>query len=1165
MVFEKAFATNKALVKQFQDFEEGRLAGKTTDFFYKEIAEPFVAALAEPLAYTWLDIRTYEKPLRNQRKDDDTKLIPFYKILSPEHLLKLPFQNDSNSLDRGFYAEFLHLTGLAESKEGGKKVIGRLPEGERQKGSLLELTIVQLDAHDEIYNIPNAARFGETYAERLYNVALELCITWINRILFLKLLEAQLLNYHRGNKEYSFLNLDKVPDFDALDSLFFRVLARKPAERDDELNKLFAHVPYLNSSLFEATELERQTVYVSNLGDDAALPLLPATVVKDVSGKKRKGTLGTLAYLFSFLDAYDFSSEGSEDIQEENKALINASVLGLIFEKINGYKDGSFFTPGFITMYMCRETLRRAVLQKKFCEAKGWQCSRFEQLYDKIEDKQEANRIINSLKICDPAVGSGHFLVSALNEIIAIKSELKILLDREGRTLRDYHVEVVNDELVVLDEEGKPFAYKPQSKESQRVQEALFHEKQLIIENCLFGVDINPNSVKICRLRLWIELLKNAYYQQAMAVAGAETGGFQAESPQTASPLAASPICYAGEMEKGSAEMRPEFRETGSAGELQTLPNIDINIKQGNSLISRFALDADLGKALKKSRWNIESYKIAVQSYRHARNKEEKRELEGLINDIKGNFRSEINKNDKKVLRLNRLRGEHYNLVNQGLLFGGSKSEEKARKKKQKEQEKEIEKLDGQIEEIRNNKIFEGAFEWRFEFPEVLNDEGEFRGFDAIIGNPPYIRVQELDKKLALSYNSSYNLAYQNYDIYILFIEKGLELIRETGLLSYIMPTKFIKTAYGDNLRNLIKKETLLHLFIDFADLQVFEDATTYVGIFSFSKSEKEHFLHQKVLNINEIKYNPKLLPYKQLKDDVWVLQDEQGSKLFAKLNKNLKLKDHTKSVFVGLQTSADPVYILKNDEEGGYFSKFTNKTYYFKADILKPLLKGAEIKRYSQPKELFSLIFPYKKVNNKYKVIAEEEFSSLYPDIWDYLLECQEKLKGRENGKMDVPEWWAYVYPKNLEAFDKPKIMTQVLSIHSSLTYDGSGYYYFVGGGTAGGYGIVLKDTSKGNYHFVLGLLNSRIVEWYIHSVASPFRGGYYAYSRATMEGVPIPLADEEAKARITFLVVQILCIKQADTNADTSALEAEIDQLVYQLYGLTEEEIQLVEESVR
>jgi type II restriction/modification system DNA methylase subunit YeeA len=148
---------------------------------------------------------------------------------------------------------------------------------------------------------------------------------------------------------------------------------------------------------------------------------LTSTVIKDKQGKKISCQKNALDYFFSFLEAYDFASEGSEDIQEDNKTLINASVLGLIFEKINGYKDGSFFTPGFITMYMCKETIRRAVVQK-FNEVKNWNCQNFIDLYNKIDDKKEANAIVNSLKICDPAVGSGHFLVSALNEIIAITS-----------------------------------------------------------------------------------------------------------------------------------------------------------------------------------------------------------------------------------------------------------------------------------------------------------------------------------------------------------------------------------------------------------------------------------------------------------------------------------------------------------------------------------------------------------------------------------------------------------------------------------------------------------------------------------------------------------------------------------------------------------------------
>jgi adenine-specific DNA-methyltransferase len=153
----------------------------------------------------------------------------------------------------------------------------------------------------------------------------------------------------------------------------------------------------------------------------------------------------------------------------------------LIFEKINGYKDGSFFTPGFITMYMCRETIRKAVFRNSTKPKNG--IANIEELYDKIEDRKEANEIVNSIKICDPAVGSGHFLVSALNEMIAVKNDLKILQDREGKRLKEYQVEVVNDELIVTDEEGELFEYNPQrNKESQRIQETLFTKSKPLLK-----------------------------------------------------------------------------------------------------------------------------------------------------------------------------------------------------------------------------------------------------------------------------------------------------------------------------------------------------------------------------------------------------------------------------------------------------------------------------------------------------------------------------------------------------------------------------------------------------------------------------------------------------------------------------------------------------------
>ena len=789
-LFENLFAQNKQLVKQFTDFEEKRLSNSRTDFFYKEIAQPAIDKIRNELIFTHFDIRDYEQYLINQNPENDQKLIPLFKLFSPQHLLKLPTINDSNSLNRNFYSELLHILGLTEIKEGSKKLIQRKSINEREQGSLIENTITRLQELHKIDRLENSEQFGENSEEKLFNVSLELAITWINRILFLKLLESQLINYHQGNKSFAFLNLAKIQDFGNLNRLFFGVLSHKPDEREEHIRNLVTNIPYLNSSLFEVSEIEHKTIVISNLINDAKLSIFNKTVLKE-NGNTRTGKLKALEYIFAFLDAYDFSSEGTEEIQEENKTLINASVLGLIFEKINGYKDGSFFTPGFITMYMCRETIRRAVLQK-FKEVKGWNCESIDELYDRITDKKEANQIINSLKICDPAVGSGHFLVSALNEIITIKSDLKVLLDRQGKTLRDYDIKIENDELNITDDDGQFFTYNPNNSESRRIQETIFHEKQTIIENCLFGVDINPNSVKICRLRLWIELLKNAYYTDA--------SNYQ---------------------------------------QLETLPNIDINIKIGNSLISRFPLNWNLRTILKKSDLNIESYRNAIKTYLHPDNKDQKQEMERLINDIKGNIRTEISSNDPNIEKRNQKIAELRHLRDQKSLFAESKAEAKNRQKKQEELEQQINELNAEIEEKKSGKLYQNAFEWRFEFPEVLNDEGDFIGFDVMIGNPPYISLSKIKEKSQTAYfENNYQTYTKGSDIYCLFYEKGSCLLRKAGFLTYITSNSWLRTIYGDSLKNYLIENMQPQTLLNIEDMQIFEEATVESNIIILKKDK---------------------------------------------------------------------------------------------------------------------------------------------------------------------------------------------------------------------------------------------------------------------------------------------------------------------------------------
>jgi len=1059
--FEKSFAQNQQLVKLFTDFEAGRLTGKKTDFFYQEIAAPAIEAIKDEITFTHFDLRDYEQSLRNTEKQDDNQLIPLFKLLSPEHLLKLPFANDNNSLDKAFYSELLHIIGLTETKAGGKKLIGRKKEG-RNIGSLIENAMEQLDSLDKISRLEKPEKFGDTYQDRLFNVGLELAITWVNRILFLKLLEAQLIKYHKGDKSLAFLNLSKVQNYDDLNSLFFSVLARKPQERSSSIQNIFPKVPYLNSSLFELTELEHLTISISNLRDEN-LPILSSSVLKDSNGKKRTGELNGLEYFFDFLNAYDFSSEGSSEIKEDNKRLINASVLGLIFEKINGYKDGAFFTPGFITMYMCRETIRRAVLQK-FNQTNSWECQNMDQLYDKITDKKEANQIINSLKICDPAVGSGHFLVSALNEMIAIKSELKILLDRQGKTLRDYQVEVVNDELIVTDDDGLLFEYNPKSPESQRIQETLFHEKQTIIENCLFGVDINPNSVKICRLRLWIELLKNAYYK--------------AESHYT---------------------------------ELETLPNIDINIKCGNSLISRFALDVDLRQALRKSKCDIDSYKNAVQTYRNAESKEQKREMEGLISSIKGNFRTTLYGNDSKKTKLRNLEGERYNLENQMLLFQESTTDKKAREKKITKLSNEIDKLEFEIEEIESGKIYENAFEWRFEFPELLNNDGDFVGFDVVIGNPPYgATISKMELNLLYPKYGSLGINQLLKDSYFIFCLFGLkDILKSQGYLSYIIPNTWKLIEAAKTFRQSLMGE-FHFLGIDEFKTKVFDEATVDCDIIFIEKNLLiEYDIKVQLRNGDSIEGVKFLSKNNLLKQPFFnfSITEIQGN-LLNKINLNSVLvKD-----YFAIKNGVKPYEIGK-----GYPPQTQ--------EVLKQKPYTSETKE-----------------NNTFIPLIGGRYFHKYVNLWN------------NNFWISYGKWLAA--PREASIFEaEEKLIFRQTSDKIIGTLIEAGFIM------RDNTHIILQRDRQFSLRYLLGILNSKLIDFVYRSI-NPEKGEALAQVKSFHLGM-LPFYPLSTNNQIPFIQIvdQIMTAKKSDPKADTTELEKEIDRLVYQLYELTAEEIKIVE----
>lgn len=707
-LFEELFNKNKYFKEAFENFEsKNSLFKGNTDEIYQEFEK--ILNGDSTLKGLFVDL----KPILEQDKLSFNKLKPLFKIFSKDCLLGEFNPNDANSLNNAFYKELLYILGLYESKQNSKLIIVKSEESKEEQGTF--------------YTAINSK-----LKEENFETILKLLILWLNRILFLKLIESNLVRFN-DDKNLKFLNFKKIPDFDKLSELFFEVLAKEKSTRK---KSEFAYLPYLNSSLFEKQSIEN-TLEISSLSNDLKLFYYKNTVLKDDKCKAKKGQVGLLEYLFEFLDSFDF---GSDDEQSEiltQKELISSSVLGNVFEKLNGYKEGSFYTPSFITSYMCKESITKVVIDK-FNAQFDLDAKNINELRKSLrkEDKKAQKELLNSIKICDPAVGSGHFLVSALNVMLSIYDELN-LFDEE------FYLEVQNDEILITGRKGEFIEYKRPSTPKDKahlIQQELFHTKKDIIENNLFGVDINPNSCEITKLRLWIELLKHSFYQS-----------FDDENYH----------------------------------DLKTLPSIDINIKCGNSLVSYF----ETGKSLNhypNIKERMGKYKRIVKDYKEGFYTDKShinQEIKNLKISFKNfcfadKFKKEMKSFNDKCEKYSKKYGNFLAVDDENLKFFVSANltlfdfDEK-------EATKEFANLKKEYDNIFNLES-NHPFEWRFEFPEILDDDGNFKGFDLIIGNPPYIRQEEL-KELKPHLAKNYKVYKGTSDIYTYFYELGFNVLKDRG------------------------------------------------------------------------------------------------------------------------------------------------------------------------------------------------------------------------------------------------------------------------------------------------------------------------------------------------------------------------------------------------
>jgi type II restriction/modification system DNA methylase subunit YeeA len=1106
--FETYFYANKTFRNKYTDWNDKKLLGNTTDWFYNEIAKPYVEQEIEKLDCVYFNLNEYITvgTWHALSLQDDNRLINLYKLLSPEHLLKLSFANDYNKIDTGFYNELLYILGLEETKQGGKKLITRVKEKDRLYGSLMENAIVIIENHHRLTHIDRLDLFGATKEEQLFSIALELNITWLNRILFLKLLEAQLIKYHKGNTDFAFLNSKKIRDFDELNELFFEVLAKKTQYRTASVNENFGDLPYLNSSLFEQTKLEDNVIYISGLKDRLKLPVSKQTVLKDNEGNRLTGELNTLNYLFEFLNAYNFSSDTKAEIQKENKTIINAAVLGLIFEKINGYKDGSFYTPSFITTYISREILKATILNNfskipNFGKVETWDDLKDKIEYSDKEQRQKANDLINSLKIVDPAVGSGHFLVSVLNELISLKSELKLLQDEKGKRLRGVIIQNENDELVVINEEtSEPFQYYVNDKhvpptEIQDIQQTLFNEKRILIEKCLFGVDINPKSVLICRLRLWIELLKNSFY---------------------------------------TTESNYKY--------LETLPNIDINIKSGNSLISKFdkGLNIFEKQAIKEL---IYKYKTSATAYKSATEYEIKIQNITTINNVK-----------QELLKFAKPQDKHY----KAFLTKTRELENLQEIRPQTEQvKKQIVKLNAEVAEHEKRykenyyNVYANSLEWALEFPEILDENGDFIGFDIVLGNPPYFTISNEPKLKEVTDN--YTIYKQTADIYTLFIERGLQILQPDGKLSFIVSNKWLRAAYGESLRDFLLKNTTIDKLIDFDGLKVFDEATVDTSIIEVTKHKNgkqtvDAVRFDKTFDLENSSiseyFNKNKIELKDLTKESWNLKSEKENALKTKIEKIGKpLKNWNINIYRGITTGLNEAFIIDTETKERLIMKDKKNK-----EIIKPLLRGRDIKQYYYE---FAGLWVINTHNGlKAKNIKPIDAEKKYPFIYNHLLQFMPEIKDRTD---QGTHWSNLRNCAYLTEFEKEKIVFTKASQAKSFAYDNKGFY--------------LQNTSYiltgENIKYLLAILNSKLITYaFLNFYQSGGIEGEITVQ--AINEIPIPKISDANKTKLDkmeTLVNEIIKLKENDKEADVSVQTNKIDKLVYKLYDLTDEEIVLIE----
>ena len=657
--------------------------------------------------------------------------------------------------------------------------------------------------------------------------------------------------------------------------------------------------------------------------------------------------------------------------------------------------------------------------------------------YEHAFGKNDIRGILDSIKIIDPACGSGHFLVACLNELIRIKSEFKVLHD-------DIDVNIDDDELVINYINGIAYKYNIENDiitdKKQEIEKTLFEAKEHIINNQLYGVDINPNSVNICRLRLWIELLKSSYYT---------------------------------DIDKDSSNRYID---------LEILPNLEFKIVSANSLIE---LEEKESNMLLQS-WDKNELIKNMREYFNAsyeNKKEIRKEILRLIKEYSNHNAKLENYNPFDMLK-------SYDFFDSGLMFGVDK-------------------------------------------------------FDLVIMNPPYFQLTGNHQYLDYFDKKDSKVA----DIYQLFMEMTFnKLIDDSGIVNAVISNKWMRAGYGERTRKFLYDKAHVFEVIDLG-ANWFESATVSTNIICYGKKKNndcDYMIKSYIINLTEDinkdknNINEKYFINSKEYDDAWFISTPIENSIYIKIKKSGKLlKDWDIIMYRGILTGYNDAFIIDEDTKSRLLKNDIKSQ-----EIISPIIRGRDLKPYSIEFDNKYLIatYPAKNVN-----------IDNYPAVKKYLESFGKRLEqsGEKGSRKKTNNKWFELQDTTAyyKEFEKEKIFCKAIGFNLAFSI--------------GEPNLVISApssffVSKKNKYFV-GILNSSLIRYFIYNYSDKTGAGDIMLNVQSLEKIPIPEPDKDTESKLVGLVDSIIQLKKE--NKDTSEIEGEVDKIVYSLYGLSDDEIKIIE----